>query len=138
MKIKLEIQDILYKRLENKAKSKKKTIEEFILDTLDSATSHVHLKSGFYYCMEHHRLYNIRHAEITLTKMENKLVKTLIHKKGDVVHFDELINEAWGNNLASKYSLRNLVLKIRAKTSENSILSHSGKGYNIPIKQKYS
>ena len=78
MKIELDVQDILYTRLQKKAKAKKKTVESFILDKLETVTSYIYLSGGFYYCMEYDRLYNIRHAEIALTKRENKLFKILL------------------------------------------------------------
>ena len=136
MKIELDLEEILYTRLQKKAKAKKRTVESFIIDKLETVTSYIYLSGGFYYCMEYDRLYNIRHAEIALTKRENKLFKILLHKKGDTVCFDELIHHTWGNKNTSKYSLRNVILKIRAKTSTDIVMSHSGKGYNIPIKQK--
>lgn len=68
---------------------------------------------------------------IPLTKMENKLLMLLINNINNVVHYDEIADNVWEGKNFSIFSLRNIVQKIRTKTSDNFIKNSSNNGYTI-------
>lgn len=67
-----------------------------------------------------------------LTKTENKIFDLLNKNKGNLVSFDELAKEIWGENYFDKYSeyaITKHIENLKSKITENSIHSQRGHGY---------
>ena len=128
----------LTKQLENKFTSKLKkeklTDSEYILKLIENdLDSTIKLGEGFYYHRQSDKLYDIENEEIPLTKIEKRMLLTLIAYEGKIIPVDVIIQKAWKKDQVSIYSFRNIILKIREKTYYKLIKNHSNLGYSINI-----
>lgn len=126
----------LTKQLENKFTSKLKkeklTDSEYILKLIENdLDSTIKLGEGFYYHRQSDKLYDIENEEIPLTKIEKRMLLTLIAYEGEITPVDVIIEKAWKKDHVSIYSFRNVILKIREKTYYKLINNHSNLGYSI-------
>ena len=67
-----------------------------------------------------------------LTKTENIIYDLLNNNKGDLVSFDEIAKEIWGENYFDKYSeyaITKHIENLKNKITENSVHSQRGHGY---------
>lgn len=67
-----------------------------------------------------------------LTKTENKIFNLLNKNKGNLISFDEIAKEMWGENYFDKYSeyaITKHIENLKSKITENSIHSQRGYGY---------
>lgn len=74
----------------------------------------------------------IQEREIWLTKKESTLLEILLAKRGQVVGFDELINEVWGLEGGSRETLKFVIKEIRRKAGRAFIQNSFAQGYFIP------
>lgn len=128
----------LTKQLENKFTSKLKkeklTDSEYILKLIkNDLDSTIKLGEGFYYHRQSDKLYDIENEEIPLTKIEKRMLLTLIAYEGKIIPVDVIIQKAWKKDQVSIYSFRNIILKIREKTYYKLIKNHSNLGYSIDM-----
>lgn len=128
----------LTKQLENKFTSKLKkeklTDSEYILKLIENdLDSTIKLGEGFYYHRQSDKLYDIENEEIPLTKIEKRMLLTLIAYEGKITPVDVIIQKAWKKDQVSIYSFRNIILKIREKTYYKLIKNHSNLGYSIDM-----
>jgi len=69
---------------------------------------------------------------ITLTSMEKKLLELLLSKKSRFFTYDEIFDYVWGyNEIGTIPGLKNLIVRIRKKLPENTIINLSNEGYKI-------
>lgn len=67
-----------------------------------------------------------------LTKTENSIFELLTKQKGELVSFDEIAKEIWGENYFDKYSeyaITKHIENLKKKITKNSIHSQRGYGY---------
>lgn len=88
----------------------------------------IQLEEGFFFDISRELLFMGKEI-IKLTRTEKKLVKLFCENANNLVSYEEISNEVWKGKNFSIYSLRNIILNIREKTSENFIKNHSNKGY---------
>jgi DNA-binding response OmpR family regulator len=70
---------------------------------------------------------------VKLNKKQNKLLEILVHNVNNTVHYDELINNIWEDDMVADSALRTLVYSIRKIHPDLPIVSHSKVGYSIEI-----
>lgn len=104
-----------------------KTSVELCLNYLNS-NKKVQLEDGFHFDKSREMLF-LGKKIIKLTKTEKKLVKLLAENPNNLVSYEQIENVVWKGKVFSIYSLRNLIMSIRDKTSENFIKNYSNKGY---------
>lgn len=104
-----------------------KTSVDLCLNYLNS-NKKVQLEDGFHFDKSREILF-LGKKIIKLTKTEKKLVKLLAENPNNLVSYEEIENIVWKGKIFSIYSLRNLIMSIRDKTSENFIKNYSNKGY---------
>lgn len=126
----------LTKQLEDKfiskLKKEKLTDSEYILKLIENdLDSTIKLGEGFYYHRQSDKLYNKENEEIPLTKIEKRMLLTLIAYEGEITPVDVIIQKAWKKDYVSIYSFRNVVNKIRDKTYYKLIKCYSNLGYSI-------
>lgn len=136
MELKININESLSHKLEGNAKLEKKNLNSYILEQLENLASSVYLINNYYFsaadnCLYHH---STVYREISLTRIEKKLLLLLIHNSYRVVHIDEIIKYIWNGRSVGIHSLRNTVAKIRIKTCYELIENYSSKGYRISLK----
>lgn len=88
----------------------------------------VQFEDGFHFDTSREMLF-LGKKIIKLTKTEKKLVKLLAENPNNLVSYEQIENIVWKGKVFSIYSLRNLIMSIRDKTSENFIKNYSNKGY---------
>lgn len=88
----------------------------------------VQFEDGFHFDTTREMLF-LGKKIIKLTKTEKKLVKLLSENPNNLVSYEQIENIVWKGKVFSIYSLRNLIMSIREKTSENFIKNYSNKGY---------
>ena len=104
-----------------------KTSVELCLNYLNS-NKKVQFEDGFHFDKSREMLF-LGKKIIKLTKTEKKLVKLLSENPNNLVSYEQIENVVWKGKVFSIYSLRNLIMSIRDKTSENFIKNYSNKGY---------
>lgn len=104
-----------------------KTSIELCLNYLNS-NKKVQFEDGFHFDKSREMLF-LGKKIIKLTKTEKKLVKLLSENPNNLVSYEQIENVVWKGKVFSIYSLRNLIMSIRDKTSENFIKNYSNKGY---------
>lgn len=104
-----------------------KTSVELCLNFINS-NKKVQLEDGFHFDTTREMLF-LGKKIIKLTKTEKKLVKLLAENSNNLVNYEQIENIVWKGKVFSIYSLRNLIMSIREKTSENFIKNYSNKGY---------
>jgi DNA-binding response OmpR family regulator len=77
-------------------------------------------------------LYN-NGAEINLTKIEWELLSLLLKYKGEVVEFDKILANVWGDKPVGTESVRTYIKNLRKILPEDSIITYKGRGYKLKI-----
>jgi len=72
-----------------------------------------------------------KNIKIKLTKKENKILKLLVAKIGNVISFNQAIDYVWEDSGATENSIRTLVWRLRNKLPTDIIKNASGIGYFI-------
>ena len=72
-------------------------------------------------------------TEIQLTKKEYLLLELFIKHKKQIVGYDEIEREVWGESSMSFEALRALVHSLRHKTYKEIISTHSAIGYKMEV-----
>ena len=93
-------------------------------------TSFKHLGFDYYFDEENKKLY-LKDMLIKLSEKETKLLILLIEADGKIVLFETIENEIWGTNHVSKYSIRNVVYRIRNKMDYNFIQTIPYQGFKF-------
>jgi DNA-binding response OmpR family regulator len=96
--------------------------------------SKINLGNNFFYCLQSNLVF-LKNQEISLTKLESKLLKSLIINKNKVLTYNEIKSLVWEGRNCSIFSLRNIIKKIRDKTHQKVIKNISNNGYRINIIQ---
>lgn len=81
-------------------------------------------------------LLNLQKVEVVgkLTKTENKIFDLLNKNKGNLISFDEIAKEIWGENYFDRYSeyaITKHIENLKNKITKNSIHSQRGYGYML-------
>jgi len=92
-------------------------------------TEVVTLAQEYCYHLQTHQLFYKNH-EIILTKKELQLMAYLCKNKQQVLSFDNIIKQLWGDDTPHQ-TLRSLIYRIRKKTHNDFIVSVSKRGYKI-------
>lgn len=71
--------------------------------------------------------------EIQLTKKEYLLLELFIKHKKQIVEYDEIEREVWGESSMSFEALRALVYSLRHKTYKELISTHNAIGYKMDV-----
>ncbi len=133
-KLTLSLPKDLEEELASKLKKENLTDVEYLLKLIkNDLVAKIDLGEGFYYHNQSDRFYNSKNEEIIMTKIEKKLILTLLEQKEKIVPVDILIKRAWNKTNVSIYSFRNLIKKIRDKTYYELIKNHSNLGYSLNI-----
>lgn len=123
--------------LSEKLKNEDILIDNYIQKLIDNDLDSKILSSdsNFYFNKNHSKLYDFNNKEINLTKKENLLLKYLISNKNVLKSYDEIIENCWDQKKnVDITSVKNLIKRIRKKTSFSFIKTHYGEGYSLPIK----
>ena len=93
----------------------------------------VFFDKNFYYCLKSNKLFQ-NQKNISLTTLESKLLEILIRNKNEIVSYEKIENFVWSSRGCSRFSMRNIVNKIRDKTYPQIIKNISNQGYIISNK----
>lgn len=94
----------------------------------------IEFKEDIYYCSCREKLFkkiNSQEKEIKLTKTEQGIIKLLVENKGKTIEYAKLEKEIWGEKEPTKFTVRNMINKIREKTYQDFIINKSNIGYMI-------
>lgn len=94
----------------------------------------IEFKEDIYYCSCREKLFrktNSQEKEIKLTKTEQGIIKLLVENKGKTIEYTKLEKEIWGEKEPTKFTVRNMINKIREKTYQDFIINKSNIGYMI-------
>lgn len=134
IQVKLELSEELEKKFISKLKREELLDSEYIQKLIENdLESKVDLGEGFIYDMHLDKLFDKKRIEIEITKIEKKLLLTLIEYAEKIVPVDILISRSWNKTNVTIYSFRNVIKKIRDKTYYELIKNHSSLGYSINI-----
>ncbi|MGB5867943.1 MAG: response regulator [Arcobacteraceae bacterium] len=81
-----------------------------------------HLGNGYYYNFNNDILY-FKDVVIKLSTNEVKLIKLLLSARGNIVSYEQLEYEIWGENTMSNSTLRTLIYRLRSKL-DNKLISN--------------
>lgn len=134
IQVKLELSEQLEKKFISKLKREELLDSEYIQKLIENdLESKIDLGEGFIYDMHLDKLFDKKRIEIEITKIEKKLLLTLIEYAEKIVPVDILISRSWNKTNVTIYSFRNVIKKIRDKTYYELIKNHSSLGYSINI-----
>jgi DNA-binding response OmpR family regulator len=134
IQLKLELSEQLEKKFISKLKREELLDSEYIQKLIENdLESKIDLGEGFIYDMHLDKLFDKKRREIEITKIEKKLLLTLIEYTDKIVPVDILISKSWNKTNVTIYSFRNVIKKIRDKTYYELIKNHSSLGYSINI-----
>ena len=68
---------------------------------------------------------------IALTKIEKRIVQTLIEHDGEITPVEVIMKSVWNTLDVSIYTFRNMIKHIREKTYYGLLKNHPMKGYSI-------
>ncbi len=94
----------------------------------------VEFQEDIYFCSCREKLFrkiNSQEKEIKLTKTEQGIIKLLVEHRGEVIQYAKLEKEIWGAKEPTKFTVRNMINKIREKTYQDFIINKSNIGYMI-------
>ncbi|TLP36220.1 helix-turn-helix domain-containing protein [Arcobacter arenosus] len=121
-------------KIKKKLEQEKLTLEQYIQKLIDSdINSTINLGKGFYYDSYLNRFFDSKKNEITFTKLEKKLVLTLLQDTTKIFTIDEIREKVWKKDNATVYTIRNIINKIRTKTFYELFENYSNKGYSLNI-----
>ncbi len=128
----ININEELQESLLKKAIKADLSIKEYIENAIKlDINSTIDLENGYSYNYHLDKLYNNFNKEVTLTKIENSLLKLLIKSKNKIVSIDTIAEVVWENKEMTRFTLRNKIKSIRDKTFYELIVNHSNIGYCI-------
>ncbi|MDX9960823.1 MAG: helix-turn-helix domain-containing protein [Aliarcobacter sp.] len=134
IQLKLELSEQLEKKFISKLKREELLDSEYIQKLIENdLESKIDLGEGFIYDMHLDKLFDKKRREIEITKIEKKLLLTLIEYTDKIIPVDILISKSWNKTNVTIYSFRNVIKKIRDKTYYELIKNHSSLGYSINI-----
>ena len=134
IQVKLELSEQLEKKFISKLKREELLDSEYIQKLIENdLESKIDLGEGFIYDMHLDKLFDKKRIEIEITKIEKKLLLTLIEYTEKIVPVDILISRSWNKTNVTIYSFRSVIKKIRDKTYYELIKNHSSLGYSINI-----
>ena len=134
IQVKLELSEQLEKKFISKLKREELLDSEYIQKLIENdLESKIDLGEGFIYDMHLDKLFDKKRIEIEITKIEKKLLLTLIEYAEKIVPVDILISRSWNKTNVTIYTFRNIIKKIRDKTYYKLIKNHSNLGYSINI-----
>lgn len=94
----------------------------------------IEFEEDIYFCSCREKLFkkiDLLEKEIKLTKTEQNIIKLLIENKGKIVEYEKLEKDIWGAKEPTKFTVRNMINKIREKTYQDFIINKSNIGYMI-------
>lgn len=131
---KLKLSDEIKDKLITKVKEEKISINEYLNQLIiNDIDRKMDLGRNFYYDSSSDKFFNPQSEEINLTKIQKKLLLTIISYDGNIVTSQELIKLVWNREDTSIFAFRNMINQIRAKTYYEIIKSHSNKGYSFNL-----
>lgn len=104
---------------------------ELCLNFLDT-NKKIETREGYFFDISREIL-SFEKKIIRLTKTETKLIKLFCENKDNLTSYEEIKDKIWLNRKFSMYTLRNVIMNIREKTSESFIKNHTNKGYTLDI-----
>jgi len=93
----------------------------------------VQLGETILFDMEHEQLYN-EDKLIKLTKIQRKILKSLIKHKNSIVTYEVIINEVWEDDFVKANTIASHIKEIRKYTSPELIESVRSEGYRLHLK----
>lgn len=90
----------------------------------------IHFNDGFSFDLNNENFYK-NEKIVNLTILETRLLKYLIKHRYKIVTYDEIKNNVWKDKKYSTFAMRNIVKKIRDKSSPNIIHNLSKNGYEL-------
>ena len=127
MLIQINLPEDLVDRL-GKEPRRSKLIAALLYTEFDSKIT---LEEGYIFDISDNTLYTPSRTKIELTKLQTKLMYSLATRKGELVDYKTIANEAWKGKNCSIYTMRNQIKAIRDKTCYEIIKNHSNKGYEV-------
>jgi len=123
--------------VENQRKNEKKTdkldsenLEKILFSKRDSNEPTINFGDDYYIDINKNEIF-YKKEKIKLTKKENKILKLLVAKIGNVISFNQAIEYVWEETGATENSIRTLVWRLRNKLPTDIIKNASGIGYYI-------
>lgn len=131
MKIELELNIETYNKLLKSSASSEMSVDEYIKSILEKElVGTVCLEYGYGYDLKK-RVLMKDDTVIILTDLEKQLIDLLIRNINKFVSSDEIIENLSRSKKMSIFSMRNIIKKIRDKTSKDFITVKSAVGYMI-------
>jgi len=93
----------------------------------------VQLGETILFDMEHEQLYN-EDKLIKLTKIQRKILKSLIKHKNSIVTYEVIINEVWEDDFVKANTIASHIKEIRKYTPHELIESVRSEGYRLHLK----
>ncbi|NOQ30135.1 MAG: response regulator [Helicobacteraceae bacterium] len=106
----------------------KKALEECATKMITDQLLKINLSNGVNYCSIT-KILTTADNDYVLTKKESLFLELLIKNRHTLVSKDRIEESVYFNQEMSDSALKNLVLKLRKKFSENIIMNVSGHGY---------
>ncbi len=131
--IDLNIEEDLLLRIINKSKDDSITVEEYVLNLLEKDVSKkIFFENEFYFDSEKQKLFE-NETEILLTKKEFEIFKLLLDNANQITTINDIKTIVWNSNSdnVSIFTIRNFILKLRAKTYPGLIKNKSNNGYML-------
>ena len=123
--------------VENQRKNEKKTdkldsenLEKILFSKRDSNEPTINFGDDYCIDINKNEIF-YKKEKIKLTKKENKILKLLVAKIGNVISFNQAIEYVWEETGATENSIRTLVWRLRNKLPTDIIKNASGIGYYI-------
>lgn len=131
MKIELELNIETYNKLLKSSASSEMSVDEYIKSILEKElVGTVRLEYDYVYDLKK-RVLMKDDTVIILTDLEKQLIDLLIRNINKFVSSDEIIENLSRSKKMSIFSMRNIIKKIRDKTSKDFITVKSAVGYMI-------
>jgi DNA-binding response OmpR family regulator len=127
--IDLDINDDLKNNIEEKLKTRKLKIEEYVLELIkNDIDSVIDFNDNYSYNFSFNKLF-FKNQEIKLTSTEDKLFRLLLNNANNLVSLKEIENVVWTGKYMSRFTLRNKIKSLRDKTEHDLIVNSSNNGY---------
>ena len=131
--IDLDINDDLKNNIEEKLKTRKLKIEEYVLELIkNDIDSVIDFNDNYSYNFSFNKLF-FKNQEIKLTSTEDKLFRLLLNNANNLVSLKEIENVVWAGKYMSRFTLRNKIKVLRDKTYHDLIVNSSNNGYLMHI-----
>lgn len=131
--IDLDINDDLKNNIEEKLKTRKLKIEEYVLELIkNDIDSVIDFNDNYSYNFSFNKLF-FKNQEIKLTSTEDKLFRLLLNNANNLVSLKEIENVVWTGKYMSRFTLRNKIKSLRDKTEHDLIVNSSNNGYLMHI-----